>query len=169
MLVLGVLLLVLFVYWERVFPTPLMPPRIWKDRNFTLIMLTCLPGYMGFFSAQFWIAFFMQELQGLSALTVALHLLPQAIAGLIYNVIAGSVLHRINNTLLLAMGSVTYIASNVLFSLMRPESLYWAFVFPALILSVVGADFQFNIANVRHSYLQCVLRTEMLTSRYLPT
>jgi Na+/melibiose symporter-like transporter len=113
---------------------------------------------MAFISAQFWLSFFMQEMQGLSPLDVAVHLLPQAIAGLIYNIIAGSLLHRVNNTLLLAIGSVTYVASNVLLSLMRPDSLYWSFVFPSLILSVVGADFQFNVANVSTSpipYIFC--------------
>ncbi|KAK0714896.1 major facilitator superfamily-domain-containing protein [Lasiosphaeris hirsuta] len=148
MLILGILLLILFVFWERVYPTPLMPPHIWKDWNFTFIILASLPGYMGFFSSQFWLAFFMQELQKLSPLTVAIRLIPQAVAGLVYNIIAGSVLHRINNTLLLAAGSIAYIASNALLALMRPDSLYWAFVFPSLILSVVGADFQFNVANM---------------------
>jgi len=104
---------------------------------------------MAFLSSNFWLAFFMQELQHLAPLDVAIHLIPQAVAGLIYNIIAGSVLHRINNTLLIAVGSVSYIASNVLLALMRPDSPYWAFVFPSLILSVVGADFQFNVANVR--------------------
>ncbi|KAL2133539.1 hypothetical protein VTI74DRAFT_2192 [Chaetomium olivicolor] len=148
MLVVGALLLASFVYWETVYPHPLMPPHIWKDRNFTLIILSCLPGYMSFIAAQFWLSFFLQELQKLTPLNVAVHLLPQAIAGLIYNVIAGSVLHRINNTVLLAMGSLTYIASNVLLSTMKEDSPYWAFIFPALILGVVGADFHFNVANM---------------------
>ncbi|KAK1752141.1 putative major facilitator superfamily protein [Echria macrotheca] len=148
MLVLGAILLVVFVFWERIYPHPLMPPHIWKDRNFTFIILACLPGYMAFLSSNFWLAFFMQSLQHLSPLTVAVHLIPQAVAGLIYNIIAGSVLHRINNTLLVAVGSVSYTASNILLALMRPDSPYWGFVFPALILSVVGADFQFNVANV---------------------
>ncbi|KAK3390280.1 major facilitator superfamily-domain-containing protein [Podospora didyma] len=148
MLIIGMVLLVIFVFWERVYPHPLMPPHIWKDRNFTFIILTCLPGYMAFISAQFWLSFFMQEAQNLSPLDVAVHLLPQAIAGLIYNIIAGSVLHRINNTLLLVLGSVAYIMANVLLTLMKPDSLYWAFVFPSLILSVVGADFHFNVVNM---------------------
>ncbi|KAM7199917.1 Major Facilitator Superfamily domain containing protein [Naviculisporaceae sp. PSN 640] len=145
----GAVFLVIFVFWERVYPTPLMPPHIWKDRNFTFIILSCLPGYMAFISTQFWLSFFMQEQQHLSPLIVALHLLPQAIAGLIYNVICGSILHRINNTLLLVIGSVCYVASNVLLSVMpNPEASYWAYIFPALILSVVGADFHFNVANM---------------------
>ncbi|KAH8884833.1 hypothetical protein GQ53DRAFT_661204 [Thozetella sp. PMI_491] len=148
MLILGLVLLIAFVFWERVYAHPLMPPHIWKDRTFTFIILATLPGFMGFISVQFWLSLLMQELQGLSPLEVAVHLLPQAIAGLIWNVVAGNTLHRINNTLLLALASVSYIVSNVLFSLMRPDSLYWAFIFPALILNVVGADFSFNVANM---------------------
>ncbi|KAK4448142.1 major facilitator superfamily-domain-containing protein [Podospora aff. communis PSN243] len=148
MLVLGVILLILFVFWERIYPHPLMPPHIWKDRNFTFIILACLPGYMAFLSSNIWLAFFMQDLQRLAPLDVAVRLIPQAVAGLLYNIIAGNVLHRINNTFLIAVGSTSYVASNVLLALMRPESPYWAFIFPSLILSVVGADFQFNVANM---------------------
>jgi hypothetical protein len=39
MLMLGVVLLGVFVYWETVHPNPLMPPHIWKDRNFTFVWL----------------------------------------------------------------------------------------------------------------------------------
>lgn len=37
MLILGAVLLVVFVFWERVYQFPLMPPHIWKDRNFTFV------------------------------------------------------------------------------------------------------------------------------------
>lgn len=42
MLVIGVALLAAFVYWETVYPHPLMPPHIWKDRNFTFVRVTRL-------------------------------------------------------------------------------------------------------------------------------
>ncbi|KAI1630970.1 major facilitator superfamily domain-containing protein, partial [Biscogniauxia mediterranea] len=37
LLVVGVALLVIFVFWQTIFPNPLMPPHIWKDRNFSLV------------------------------------------------------------------------------------------------------------------------------------
>ncbi|KAK3996780.1 major facilitator superfamily-domain-containing protein [Cladorrhinum sp. PSN332] len=148
MIILGVALLVGFAFWETVCPNPLMPPHIWKDRNFTLILLTCVTGMMAFSAANFWLAFFLQELQRRSSLMVAVHLIPQAVAGLVCNTIAGLVLHSVNNTLLLAIGSAAYTGAYVLLSLMKPDSEYWAFIFPALILGVVGADFHFNVANM---------------------
>ncbi|KAK4226760.1 major facilitator superfamily domain-containing protein [Podospora fimiseda] len=148
MIILGVALLIAFGFWETVCPNPLMPPHIWKDRNFTLILLTCVTGMMAFSAANFWLAFFLQEMQRLSPIMVAVHLLPQAVAGLIMNTTAGLILHRINNTLLLAIGSAAYTGAYVLLSLMKPDSTYWAFIFPTLILGVIGADFHFNVANM---------------------
>src|SRR3569833_2527065 len=106
---------------------------------------------MSFTSASFWLAFFMQEVQRLPPLTVALHLLPHAIAGLLWNVVAGSILHRVNNPVIMAVGAVCYLSANLLLSLMKADSVYWAFAVPALFLIVVWADFQFNVANVSQS------------------
>jgi hypothetical protein len=32
---------------------------------------------------------------------------------------------------------------------MKEDAIYWAYIFPALVLVVVGADIQFNVTNVR--------------------
>lgn len=103
---------------------------------------------MSFQASSFYLAFFMQEIRAYDPLSVAVHLLPQAIAGLLWNVLIGYTLHKVNNTLIIAVGSLSYLAANILLSLMRADSSYWAFMFPALILNVVGADFQTNVSNV---------------------
>ncbi|ROV94357.1 hypothetical protein VPNG_09387 [Cytospora leucostoma] len=147
LMLIGVVLIVLFGFWETKYPYPLMPPFIWKDRNFTLIMTVTVLGYMGFQASAFYLAFFMQEIRQYDALSVAVHMLPQAIAGMIWNVLIGYTLHKVNNTLIMTAGALSYFAASLLLSLMHAESSYWAFMFPALILNVVGADFQFNVAN----------------------
>lgn len=52
----------------------------------------------------------------------------------------------------MAAGALSYFAASLLLSLMGSDSNYWAFMFPALVLNVVGADFQFNVANVSCEY-----------------
>lgn len=94
----------------------------------------------------------MQQVQKLSTLNVAVRLLPMAIAGLLWNILAGRILHKVNNTLLMIFGAVSFLGAALLFSFMGPDSNYWAFVFPALVLNVAGADLQFNVANVRASF-----------------
>lgn len=113
-------------------------------------MVVTVLGFMAFQSSAFYLAYFMQEVREWSAIEIAVHLLPQAIAGMIWNVLIGHILHKVNNTLLMAAGALSYLAANLLLSLMSSGSNYWAFMFPALVLNVVGADFQFNVANVSH-------------------
>ncbi|KAI1386471.1 MFS general substrate transporter [Hypoxylon trugodes] len=148
LLVVGIALLIIFALWERIFPTPLMPPHIWKDRNFSLIIGVVLLGTMSFTASAFWVAFFLQDLRKESTLMVAVYLLPMAIAGLFWNVVAGRILHRVNNTAIMVFGATCYVGSALLFSFMKEDSIYWAFIFPALILNVAGADLQFNVANM---------------------
>ncbi|KAI2624148.1 MFS general substrate transporter [Hypoxylon sp. NC1633] len=148
LLVVGVVLMFVFVFWETIFPNPLMPLHIWKDRNFSLIIVVVLLGTMAFTGSGFYVSFFLQEIKQLSTLMVAVYLLPMAIAGIIWNVIAGRILHKVNNTIIIIFGALCYLAANLLFSFMKADSNYWAFMFPALVLNVAGADFQFNVANV---------------------
>jgi nitrate/nitrite transporter NarK len=103
---------------------------------------------MSFTTSAFWLSLYMQNVLKFSALTVAIHLLPQAIGGIVVNIIAGLVLHRVNNKLLTGLGALAYICSAILLATMKQNSSYWAFIFPSLLLSVIGADLQFNVANV---------------------
>lgn len=90
----------------------------------------------------------MQNVLGFSSLKVAVHLLPMAIGGIIVNIIAGLILHKVNNKLLTGIGALSYLGSVLLLATMKVDSSYWAFIFPALLLSVIGADLEFNVANV---------------------
>ncbi|KAJ4389897.1 hypothetical protein N0V93_007369 [Gnomoniopsis smithogilvyi] len=148
LLIIGFALIVVFLYWETKYENPMMPPFIWKDRNFNLIMTVTVFGFMSFQASAFYLAYYMQEIRQWSTISIAVHLLPQAIAGLIWNVVIGHILHKVNNTLIMAAGSLSYLAANILLSFLKERSNYWAFMFPALVLNVVGADFQFNVANM---------------------
>ncbi|KAJ4315221.1 hypothetical protein N0V84_008489 [Fusarium piperis] len=148
MLIVGFFLLVGFVVWESYWEHPLMPLHVWRDRNFSLLVLTAILGMMSFASSNFWLALFMQEVKAYDALNVAVHLLPQVIAGIIWNVVAASILHSINNTLIMAVGSFAYLGANLLLTFQKANTIYWALIFPSLIMNVIGADFQFNVTNM---------------------
>lgn len=84
----------------------------------------------------------------MSPLLAAVHLLPQVIGGIFINIIAGLLMHRISNKLLISAGAICYVSAFTLLTVMREKSSYWAFIFPALCLSVVGADFEFTVTNM---------------------
>ena len=58
-------------------------------------------------------------------------------------------MHRVSNKLLMGIGALSYTLAFLLIGLQHADSSYWAFTFPGLLLGVVGADFEFCVANVR--------------------
>lgn len=90
----------------------------------------------------------MQDILGYSPLAVAVRLLPQAIGGTIVNIIAGLILHRVNNRLLTGFAALCLFLSSLLLTVMKEGDPYWPYMFPAMILSVMGVDLEFNVAFV---------------------
>lgn len=148
LLIVGIFLLIAFVFWELRCKYPLVPMGIWRDRDFSLNLAILALGFMSFTPASFFIALFFQRVWNLSALETALRLLPMCISGLIVNIIAALVLHRISNKLLLYIGTLSYAAASLLLALNTQSSPYWAFCFPAFCIIVIGADLEFNVANM---------------------
>lgn len=87
-MVVGAALLAGFVFWELRFEYPLVPMGIWKDRQFSLLIVILGLGYLAFPIASFFIALYLQRYWASSSLKVAVYLLPMAISGTVVNVSA---------------------------------------------------------------------------------
>lgn len=148
LLIVGFALMVGFVLWELWFKYPLMPMGVWKDRNFTLVLSILMLGCISFTPASFFMALYFQTVWQKSALMVAVYLLPMAVNGLIVNIFAGFFLHKISNKLLMLIGASAFALANLLFALNTYHASYWSFCFPGFIILVVGADLEFNVANM---------------------
>jgi MFS family permease len=148
LLIIGAALMIGFVFWELWIPHPLVPMWMWKDRNFALSLAILSLGNLAFTPGSFFIALYFQEIWNMSALQVAVHVLPMAVMGIIVNVFAGMVLHKVSNKLLMFIGTIAYTIAFLLLAFNRQSSSYWAFSFPAFVLMVVGADLEFNVANM---------------------
>lgn len=148
LLIVGILLMVSFAVWDNWFRYPLVPMGIWKDKNFTICLCILMLGFMAFVPAVFFIALFYQKVLRLSALMTAVRLLPMAIMGMIVNIVAGLILHKVSNKLLMLIATLAYSIACLLLALNRESSNYWAFSFPAFICIVIGADLEFNVANM---------------------
>ena len=148
LLVIGIILITLFLYWQSIFKHPLMQLHVWKDRNFTLLNVILCLGYYGFFNNVFWLTLLWQRIDHCSPIEVAIRLLPLAVGGLIVNVIAALIMHRFSNKLLMIIGAFAYAISSALISAMPAGSSWWALTFPSLVSSVVGADLEFTITNM---------------------
>jgi hypothetical protein len=75
-------------------------------------------------------------------------MLPMVVCGLAANLVAALIQHKVSNKLLVGIGAGAYLVSFILAAVQRYGDSYWAFTFPAFCICVVGADFQFIVANV---------------------
>jgi predicted nucleic acid-binding Zn ribbon protein len=76
------------------------------------------------------------------------HMLPMVVCGLTANLVAALIQHKVSNKLIVGIGAGAYLISFILAAVQRYGDSYWAFTFPAFCIVVVGADFQFIVANV---------------------
>ena len=123
-----------------------------NESTFQLLAILSL-GMLAFPVFSFWLALYYQNVLRYDSLETGVHLLPMIIMGILINILAALILHKVSNKLLMGIGAFAYTAAFVLVGVNRYGDSYWAFSFPALCLCVVGADFEFNVANVRHSVL----------------
>jgi nitrate/nitrite transporter NarK len=147
-LLLSITSLIGFTIWEKVHRFPLLDPSVWNNTNFTLCVLCTMFGYMSFVTNQFWIPLYMQEVQHFASLHIALLMLPQALSGFLWSYLVTILIHRIDGKTIMAIGGLAYLVGALLLIFIRPDTSYWRFLFPAMVITVIGADFQFVVANV---------------------
>jgi MFS family permease len=97
LLVVGVILIGVFIWWQSVCRTPLMPLRVFLDKNFSLLLVITSLGNMSMSGNSFWISLMWQRIENQSPLLVAVRLLPAGIAGIIVTITSGAIMHRVSN------------------------------------------------------------------------
>ena len=148
MFLFGFICLLGFTTWESYHPFPLLNPVVWKNTTYTLCVLCVFFGYMSFITNLFWISLYMQNVQHLSSLVIAVRLLPQALVGFIWSYIGQALVSKIPGKLIMGIGGVAYLVGAALQIFVRHDTSYWLLLFPSLCITVIGADFQFIVSNV---------------------
>jgi nitrate/nitrite transporter NarK len=154
MFLFGFICLLGFTTWESYYPFPLLNPVVWKNTTYTLCVLCVFFGYMSFMTNLFWISLYMQSVQQLSSLHIAIRLLPQALVGFIWSYIGQALVSKIPGKIIMGIGGVAYLVGAALQIFVRQDTSYWLLLFPSLCITVIGADFQFIVSNVSLRFLQ---------------
>ncbi|KAL1950009.1 hypothetical protein VTO73DRAFT_8890 [Trametes versicolor] len=159
-LIVGILIFALFVFWERYLervqndsvtsgrwwtPPPLMNVSIWGRASGKLgvMLIIAFLQWCGFISFSFWITLYYQNYVGLSPVLTMIRLLPMNVTGFLCNVVVALVVGRVDLVILIGIGTTFTAVANLLFAVIDPAAPYWAFGFPATVLAVFGADFVF--------------------------
>jgi len=100
----GAMLLVAFMLWERRAPAPMLPPRFFRDRSFSLANASSMLMGFGMFGSIFLLAQFLQFVRFYSPLEAGAAILPWTLAPMIVAPIAGALSDRVGGGLLMGMG-----------------------------------------------------------------
>ena len=146
LIVVSVALVVMFVLWQRYLErtgkqTPLMKVSVFKSKRFSAAMVIMALFFSSFNGFLVYATFFYQDYQGLSTLDTTLRFIPTGVAGVITALIVSQLLARVPTYLMLGFGNFCVAISSLLFAVPIPsDTTYWAYGFPAMVISVFGAD-----------------------------
>ena len=139
--VVGCLSLFLAVYIEGwVAELPLLPADIFAVPAMTplILALFMLYGTWGIFSV--YGTLYFQNIMGATPIQVVAWYVPLGVAGLILSTIEGFILHLVPGRILLIISGLGAVGSQLLLALVPEGGSYWAWIFPATILSTIGID-----------------------------
>ncbi|KAF9109099.1 hypothetical protein BGX27_008009 [Mortierella sp. AM989] len=134
----GVVLLVVFVWWESRIEYPIMPLHIWRSRRFlsSTVIVACVTATyntMIFFSS-----LTFQDVLGYSPIITACCYIVHGV-GLVIGLYSVTKLYAFVRTkVIMLVGWLFIITSSVIFAQIVPGSSYWHFAFPALIVNCLG-------------------------------
>src|SRR5256885_405993 len=130
----GVVLIVLFVIWERFQAEPLVPLSLFADRNFTVANWIAAAISFGMLSAFLPITIYLQSVRGFSALVAGLTLAPMSLTSMLTAPFAGRLSDRIGGKYILMAGiSLFTIGIGLIAYIAGPDSTWINVLLPAII------------------------------------
>lgn len=146
LIVVSLSLVAIFAFWQSHLEmtgklAPVMKVSIFRNTQFSAAMVTMALFFSSFSGFLVYATYFYQDYQGLSTLDTTLRFIPCGVAGVITAAIVSQLLARIPTYMLLAAGNISMSVAALLFALpIPPDTVYWAYAFPAMVLAVFGAD-----------------------------
>ncbi|KAG7444616.1 putative efflux transporter [Guyanagaster necrorhizus] len=162
LLLFGIGLLVAFFFWQHYLgkkydtkaakwcSPPLMRLSLWtraRGRVAATFIITLLT-WCALYSWLYWAQLYYQSYIGLAPLVTVIRLLPAYITGVLYNVILTILMSRIPFVFLMAGGNVLTAIASLLFAVIDPRAVYWAFGFPAAVLAPAGGGFAYACSMI---------------------
>ncbi|KAG6866162.1 hypothetical protein C0991_008116 [Blastosporella zonata] len=126
-------------------PPPLMKVSLWARAKgrFAVMMCIAFMTWCSFLSWNFWAQLYYQNYHGYTPILTVIRFLPMFVSGIICNMVVAAIISYIPILYLIAFGTMGTSIAALLFAVIDPNATYWAFGFPAAVISVFGADFVF--------------------------
>src|SRR5215212_6205687 len=138
-LLLGAFALSMFVFVERRENDPMVPPSLFRSRNFDGANLVTLLFYMPLTGSLYFVPFLMMQVHGYSAFGSGSVFLPFVAMALLLGRLSGYTLARFGEKMLLVIASLAVALGFVLFAVPGLEQgSYWTSFFPAMVVQGFG-------------------------------
>ena len=138
-LLLGALALSAFVFAERHENDPMVPPSLFRSRDFDGATLVTLLFYMALTGSLYFVPFLMMQVHGYSALAAGSVFLPFVAMALLLGRLSGYIMARFGARMPLVIASLAVAMGFVLFALPGVEhGSYWTSFFPAMVVQGFG-------------------------------
>ncbi|HEY2562713.1 MAG TPA: MFS transporter [Acidimicrobiales bacterium] len=144
-LVIGVVLLAAFAFWETRASYPLLPLRVVRNRTRGGSMLTMLIASAGLFGIFLFLTYYLQETVGFSPVKTGIAFLPMVAALVVTAQVSNRILlPRVGPKPIVPIGFLSAALGMFLLHLVGLHSSYWTRVLPSLLL--VGLGFGLSVA-----------------------
>lgn len=139
----GAALLTAFIVWERRTTDPMLPLRLFAQRDFRVINVVGLTFSVGVFGSIFLLAQFFQVVQGYSPLAAGIRTMPWTMAPMVVAPLAGMFVDKVGPRVLVATGQIFLATALGWMALISSADVsYGSFVLP-FILGGVGMGLTF--------------------------
>jgi len=130
----GVVLIAIFLVWERFQAQPLLPMALFKERNFAVANWIAAAISFGMLSMFLPITIYLQSVRGFSALAAGLTIAPMSLTSMVFAPFAGRLSDRIGGKYILMTGiSLFTIGIGSLAYVAGPDSTWSTFLVPTII------------------------------------
>src|SRR3712207_5695763 len=138
-LILGAIALLGFVFVERRGKDPMVPPSLFRSRNFDGANLLTLLFYMALTGSLYFLPFLMMQVHGYSAFVAGTVFLPFVAMALLLGRLSGRICARFGAKIPLVVASLAAAVGFLLFALPGVEhGSYWTSFFPAMVVQGFG-------------------------------
>lgn len=127
----GVVMLGLFVVVELRAPAPLVPPRLFRFRSFSLGNVTVVFSFFALFAVLFFVSLYLQNVQGLSAIAAGVRTLALSLSFAVTSIAAPRITTWLGPGLTISVGLLLVAGSLFGMTVLEPQTPY-ATLLPAL-------------------------------------
>lgn len=149
LLILSVVLFAAFSVWElRYTKSPIMPTTIWTSPSFLSLVVVALASFMSFGSLLWYIVAWQQTIRHWNVIQFGLGLLPLTVCGALGAVVSSWLIPRLAAQYIIAIGLLAEMIAQVLIATMPAQQIYWAQVFPAVVIMSFSPDFIYTASQI---------------------